>query len=58
MDKREYETFLRSRPSSMETNAIKIAIACCEASGVRCHIVHLATGDAVQCLREAQNRGT
>ena len=34
-DPSRYGTFLASRPSSMETDAIGMVIECCEAAGVR-----------------------
>ena len=34
-DPSRYGTFLASRPSSMETDAIGMVIECCEATGVR-----------------------
>ena len=34
-DPSRYGTFLASRPSSMETDAIGMVIECCEAAGIR-----------------------
>jgi len=53
----KYVTFLESRPPIMEDAAIKHIIALCEDTQVPCHIVHLATGNAIRALEDAQNAG-
>ncbi len=57
MDPTEYATFLKSRPASMENSAISMVIECCRSSGVRCHIVHLGSGEAVSRIATAQASG-
>ncbi len=41
----------------MEDNAIREIIKLCQETGVRTHIVHLASGHSVEALEEAQNTG-
>lgn len=53
-DPSDYQTFLNSRPAKMENDAIDMVIECCQRTGVRCHIVHLASGEAVGRIKEAQ----
>ncbi|KOC63194.1 putative allantoinase 1 [Habropoda laboriosa] len=52
-----YETFLRTRPSEMEINAIKMICHWCEKSNVRCHIVHLSTADALDLIKATKGKG-
>jgi allantoinase len=53
-DGRKYSTFLASRPDSMEVKAIESVINVCkEEYGVRCHVVHVATAEALPLLRNA-----
>lgn len=53
----QYQTFLDSRPKQLENDAIKLVIELCEEFRVPCHIVHLASADALPMIREAQSRG-
>lgn len=57
-DPRKYQTFLDSRPDSFETNAIHEIISCMESQPLtKCHIVHLATKDALPMIEKAQGKG-
>ncbi|KRT81765.1 hypothetical protein AMK59_5571, partial [Oryctes borbonicus] len=49
-----YQTFLNSRPDSMEINAIKNVIELSEKYKVRTHIVHLSSAAALDLLKEAK----
>ncbi|KAK9708541.1 Amidohydrolase family [Popillia japonica] len=49
-----YQTFLTSRPESMEINAIKSVIELSRQYNVRTHIVHLSTASALPLLKEAK----
>lgn len=53
----DYEAFLRSRPHSMEDEAIELMIRLSREFGTRVHIVHLSSSDALPLLREAQAAG-
>ncbi|HKV33168.1 MAG TPA: allantoinase AllB, partial [Pyrinomonadaceae bacterium] len=56
-DGTDYEAFLRSRPRSMENEAIELMIGLSREFGTRVHIVHLSSSDALPLLREAQTAG-
>lgn len=56
-DGTDYEAFLRSRPRSMENEAIELMIGLSREFGTRVHIVHLSSSDALPLLREAQAAG-
>ncbi|XP_014665786.1 PREDICTED: allantoinase, mitochondrial-like isoform X2 [Priapulus caudatus] len=56
-DVTKYETFLASRPREWEQDAIKLVCRLCLQYKVRCHIVHLSSGDAVPIIRQAQSEG-
>lgn len=56
-DPRAYDTFLRSRPSSSENEAIALMIKLCRDTGCRTHIVHLSSAEALPMLREAKADG-
>jgi len=53
----EYSTFLQSRPRAAENEAIELMIRLSREFGVRVHIVHLSSADAVPMIREAQQEG-
>ncbi|CCK70056.1 allantoinase KNAG_0D03080 [Huiozyma naganishii CBS 8797] len=59
----DYDTFLKSRPDSFETNAIALVVKCVEEnitskqSPLKTHIVHLATKDALPIIKCAQSKG-
>ena len=52
-----YETYLRSRPDEAELAAIGLMLSLCREYGFRLHIVHLATGMALEMLRVAREEG-
>jgi allantoinase len=52
-----YSTYLRSRPDEAELAAIKLMLSLCREYGFRLHIVHLATGLALEVLRAARTQG-
>jgi len=56
-DWRAYATYLRSRPDEAELSAIRMLLALCREFGFRLHIVHLATEEALDMLREARASG-
>jgi allantoinase len=56
-DWRHYDTYLRSRPDEAEINAIRLVIRLCREHRFRVHIVHLATGLALQELDAARREG-
>jgi allantoinase len=57
LDHREYETFLRSRPSAAENEAIALMIKLARETGCRTHIVHLSSSEALPMLRAAKKEG-
>jgi allantoinase len=52
-----YSTFLRSRPPEAEVAAIELMLSLCREYKFRLHIVHLATGLALETLRAARAEG-
>jgi allantoinase len=52
-----YKTYLESRPDEAEVAAIGLMLSLCREYGFRLHIVHLATGAALEMLREARAKG-
>ena len=56
-DWRQYATWLRSRPDRSEVEAIRMLIELCRKYRFRLHIVHLATGLALDDLRAARAEG-
>lgn len=56
-DPRRYRTWLESRPPSAELEAIGILLRLCAEFGVRLHIVHLATPDALAAIGRARQEG-
>ena len=52
-----YATYLQSRPDEAELSAILLMIALCREYRFRLHIVHLATGQALELLRAAKSEG-
>ena len=53
----EYRDFLESRPRAAENEAIELMIRLSREFGVRVHIVHLSSADAIPILRKAQAEG-
>jgi allantoinase len=56
-DWRRYDTYLRSRPDEAELAAIELLLALSREFRFRLHIVHLATGQALERLRRARSEG-
>jgi allantoinase len=56
-DPREYKTWLRSRPPSAETQAIKMLIRLASEFKARIHIVHLSSQLSVPLIRLAKKNG-
>lgn len=56
-DGREYAPYLRSRPDEAELEAIRLLIRTARKHGTRIHIVHLATGAALEMLTAARAEG-
>jgi allantoinase len=56
-DWRLYSTYLRSRPAEAEVAAIELMLSLCREFGFRLHIVHLATGLALELLQAARAEG-
>jgi allantoinase len=52
-----YATYLQSRPDEAELSAIRLMLSLCREYGFRLHIVHLATGMALEMLRTARAEG-
>ncbi len=53
----KYSTYLESRPDEAELAAIRMLIGLCWEYRFRLHIVHLATGEALEMLRSAKAEG-
>src|ERR1700738_4583351 len=53
----KYSTYLQSRPDEAELSAIRLLISLCREFHFRLHIVHLATGHALDMLRAAKSEG-
>jgi allantoinase len=56
-DWRSYATYLRSRPDEAELSAIRLLLSLCREYRFRLHIVHLATWQALDDLRNARAEG-
>ena len=56
-DWRKFSTYLASRPDEAELDAIRLMIHLCRKYGVRIHIVHLATSQALSLLNAARAEG-
>lgn len=54
---RQYAAWLASRPPEWEERAIALVLRLAEESGVRVHIVHVATGSAIGAIADARARG-
>ena len=53
----KYATYLQSRPDEAELSAIRLMLALCREYQFRLHIVHLATGKALDILHAAKSEG-
>jgi allantoinase len=56
-DWRKFSTYLASRPDEAELQAIRLMIQLCRQYGVRIHIVHLASAQALSELNAARAEG-
>jgi allantoinase len=56
-DPKSYATWLASRPREAEDKAIALLMRLCREFGVRTHIVHLSSSDAIPQLRQAKSDG-
>jgi allantoinase len=54
---RSYQAWLASRPDDWEVKAIEMLIRLCRETGSRCHIVQLATKEALPMIRAAKKEG-
>jgi allantoinase len=52
-----YASYLATRPPGAETKAVARMVELCRTSGVRIHILHLASADAGEIVREAKREG-
>lgn len=57
VDWTQYATYLQSRPDEAELAAIRLMLSLCGEYGFRLHIVHLATGQALDMLRRSRAEG-
>ncbi|MGB8508605.1 MAG: allantoinase AllB [Pyrinomonadaceae bacterium] len=55
--RRQYATFLNSRPRAAEDEAVALIIRLCRETGARVHIVHHSSSDALPLLRAARAEG-
>jgi allantoinase len=53
----DYAAFLRSRPPEAETSAIEAVIDAARQTGVRAHILHVSSADAIGLLAAARAEG-
>ncbi|GAP39858.1 dihydroorotase [Flexilinea flocculi] len=53
---KSYEAMLRSRPPVSELTVIETGILFAQATGAHLHIHHLASGDGVELIRDAQKK--
>ncbi len=53
----DYAAFLRSRPPRAETSAIEAVIETARRTGVRAHILHVSSADAIELLAAARAEG-
>lgn len=53
----EYSRFLNSRPRAAENTAIEQVIDRARKTGVRAHVLHLSSSDALEMIREAKAEG-
>jgi allantoinase len=53
----KYSTYLQSRPDEAELSAIRLLLSLCREFKFRLHLVHLATGQALDMLRAAKSEG-
>jgi allantoinase len=56
-DSKSYATWLASRPREAENSAIELLIGLCREFGIRAHVVHLSSSDAIQQLQHVKSEG-
>lgn len=56
-DPRRYETYLRSRPTEAEDQAVALLLGLCRRTRARVHVVHLASSGALGLLARARDEG-
>jgi allantoinase len=56
-DGADYAAFLRSRPPRAETSAVEAVIEAARQTGVRAHILHVSSADAIDLLAAARAEG-
>jgi allantoinase len=56
-DPKSYATWLASRPPEAENEAIALVVRLSREFGIRTHIVHLSSSDAIEQLRQAKSSG-
>lgn len=56
-DPHAYATYLASRPTSWENDAIRLMVGLCRETGCAVHIVHLSSAEALPLLGEARAAG-
>ena len=56
-EKRSYASYLASRPTKWEDDAIALMIRLCEEFNCRTHIVHLSSADSIVQIANAKERG-
>jgi allantoinase len=56
-DPHTYATYLASRPTSWENDAIRLMVDLCRETGCAVHIVHLSSAEALPVLEEARAQG-
>ena len=55
-DERSYQQYLDSRPDQWETSAIEMLVRLCDESRGPIHVVHVATQQAAESIKDAQAR--
>lgn len=56
-DRRNYLTYLATRPKEAENQAVDLLIELCREFGTRVHVVHLSSAEALNSLAEARKEG-
>ena len=56
-DKRDYATYLTTRPGDMELRAIRLLIDLCRRTRCRTHVVHLSCAEALEDIERAKAEG-
>jgi allantoinase len=56
-DRRDYLTYLASRPKEAENRAVDLLVDLCRQFGTRVHVVHLSSAEAAESLARARQEG-